>query len=152
TRTSLVLGTPYYVAPEQMKAGAPADHRADIFAIGVMLYELLTQQLPVGRFAPPSSLSNVPSSMDGVVLRCLESDPDRRFPDVTSLRRALTAAGTSSKGTRRKIGWLAAGAIVMALAAWGVKAALTDRPGDIAHASGPVEATADVGPKPAAAV
>jgi hypothetical protein len=151
TRTSLVLGTPYYVAPEQMKAGAPVDHRADIFAIGVMLYELLTRQLPMGRFAPPSRLSRVPPNMDGVVLRCLESDPDRRFADVASLRQALAAACKSSAGRHRRIGWLAAAAIVLALAAWGIKAALTDRPRDIAHAGRPVETTADAVPKPAAA-
>jgi hypothetical protein len=151
TRTSLVLGTPYYVAPEQMKAGAAVDHRVDIFAIGVMLYELLTRQLPMGRFAPPSRLSKVRPSMDDVVLRCLESDPDRRFPDVASLRRALAAARKSPTGTHRKIGWLAAGAIVLALAAWGVKAALTDRPRDIAQARRLIETAADTSSKQATA-
>lgn len=144
TRTSLVMGTPYYVAPEQMRSGATPDHRADIFAIGVMLYELLTGQLPMGRFARPSRISGAPPAIDAVVMQCLESDPEQRFPDVASLRRALSAAGRGAVSSARRIGLVACAAIVLALALWGVRVVLTRTPLDLAQTKAePAVAAAD---------
>ena len=89
TKTGFVVGTPFYAAPEQMTPTKAIDARADIFSIGVMLYEMLTGQLPRGRFARPSQLAKVPASLDAVTLRCLESDPERRYRDAASVRQAL---------------------------------------------------------------
>ena len=70
TQTGFVVGTPFYAAPEQMTAASHVDTRADIYSIGVMLYEALAGQLPRGRFAPPSHHRKVPAGADAVVLRC----------------------------------------------------------------------------------
>ncbi len=118
TKTGFVVGTPFYAAPEQMTPTKAIDARADIFSIGVMLYEMLTGQLPRGRFAPPSQLAQVPTALDAVTLRCLESDPERRYRDVASVRKALGAAMTATARWRRVASWLAASAAVGALIVW----------------------------------
>ncbi len=82
----LSLGTLHYMAPEQAADMAGADHRADIYAVGVTLYEMLTGRVPVGRFSLPSQLnSEIPPDIDPVVLRCLETDPAARYPTVGRL-------------------------------------------------------------------
>jgi eukaryotic-like serine/threonine-protein kinase len=99
-----VEGTPLYMAPEQI-LGKRCDHRTDIYAFGLLAYELLTKRLPFkGRDqdeimhghlnrSPPSMRSHIPTlspELDGFVLRLLEKDPARRYPDMTSVIRMLT--------------------------------------------------------------
>ena len=79
TATAQVMGTPHYMAPEQIEKPNEVDHRADIFALGVVFYELLTGELPVGRFPPPSQRVKVDVSLDRVVLRTLEKEPGLRY-------------------------------------------------------------------------
>ena len=86
TRTEQVMGTPHYMAPEQMKDSGVVDHRADIFALGVVFYELLTGELPVGRFPPPSRLVQVDVRLDEVVLRTLEKEPAMRYQQASELQ------------------------------------------------------------------
>jgi len=88
TRDSQLLGTPHYMAPEQWR-GAAVDHRADIFALGVVFYELLTGQLPVGDFAPPSQRTGVPRRLDQIVRKALAQDPGRRYQQAEELDRDL---------------------------------------------------------------
>ena len=78
TETGKVLGTPHYMAPEQLEHPQDVDQRADIYSLGVVFYEMLTGELPIGRFAPPSEKSAVDPRMDEVVLHTLERERERR--------------------------------------------------------------------------
>ena len=80
-----VMGTPNYMAPEQIEHPADVDHRADIFALGVVFYELLTGELPIGRFPPPSKKVAIDLRLDEVVLRTLEKEPSLRYQQAREL-------------------------------------------------------------------
>lgn len=86
TGTHQVMGTPAYMAPEQMEGTKGVDHRADLFSLGVVFYELLTGELPLGRFAPPSQKYSLDIRLDEVVLRSLEKEPDRRYQHARQIK------------------------------------------------------------------
>ncbi|MBK8977760.1 MAG: serine/threonine protein kinase [Planctomycetes bacterium] len=88
TATSQLLGTPHYMAPEQLR-GAAVDHRADIFALSVMLYEMLTGQLPIGHFTPPSKRAGTAPRLDDIVMRALAEEPERRYQHASEVSRDL---------------------------------------------------------------
>lgn len=79
TATHQVMGTIRYMAPEQMEGARGIDHRADIYSLGVVFYELLTGELPLGRFAPPSKKVQIDVRLDEIVLRALEKEPQQRY-------------------------------------------------------------------------
>lgn len=85
THTNQVMGTLHYMAPEQLEKPTAVDHRADIYSLGVVFYELLTGHLPVGRFKPPSTDSGVDARLDEVVLRALEREPDERYQSANQV-------------------------------------------------------------------
>ena len=92
TRTDVVMGTFNYMAPEQQRSST-VDHRADIYALGVVLYEMLTGELPVGHFAPPSRKVRgdaLDTRVDDVVLKALESEPERRYQRASHMGRAVS--------------------------------------------------------------
>ena len=93
TNTGAALGTPHYMAPEQFEKPATVDHRADIYSLGVVSYELLTGELPIGRFAAPSSKTPVNSTVDDVVFRTLEKDRERRFQSAGEMRTQVEHLG-----------------------------------------------------------
>ncbi len=78
TLSRVVMGTPGYMAPEQYQ-GMKVDHRADIYSLGAVFYEMLTGDIPVGRFDPPSSKVQIDVRLDEIVLRALEAEPARRY-------------------------------------------------------------------------
>jgi len=86
TQTAQIMGTPSYMAPEQIEHPDEVDHRADIFALGVVFYELLTGELPIGRFPPPSKKVEVDVRLDGIVLRALEKEPSLRYQQASEFQ------------------------------------------------------------------
>ncbi len=108
TQTRQIMGTPNYMAPEQIENPGVVDHRADIYSLGVVFYELLTGELPVGRFPPPSRKVEIDVRIDDIVLRTLEKEPGLRYQqaselktDVVSFSRA-EAPATGDPGSRER--------------------------------------------------
>ncbi len=105
TRTAQVMGTPQYMAPEQIEHPGDVDHRADIYSLGVIFYEMLTGELPVGRFPPPSQKVEVDVRLDRVVLRTLEKEPRLRCQQASELRtevESLFDPSTPEQGGQRR--------------------------------------------------
>jgi tRNA A-37 threonylcarbamoyl transferase component Bud32 len=86
TGSRQVMGTLDYMAPEQRATPQAVDHRADIYSLGVVFYEMLTGELPLGRFAPPSEKAPVDGRLDEVVFRALEREPDRRYQRISAVK------------------------------------------------------------------
>jgi len=93
TRTHLLLGTYEYMAPEQRERSREADERSDLYAAGVVLYEMLTGELPIGRFEMPSQRrpGECDRRIDALVERSLEKDPARRFQRAEEMSGAVSA-------------------------------------------------------------
>lgn len=92
-----VMGTPHYMAPEQLERPLSVDHRADIYSLGVVFYELLTGDLPLGKFLPPSRKVQVDVRLDEIVLRALENDPARRYQHASEVKSGVETV-TNSPG------------------------------------------------------
>jgi serine/threonine protein kinase len=86
TQTNHVMGTMNYMAPEQWERPLEVDHRADIYSLGVVIYEMLTGELPVGRFPLPSQKVQIDVRLDEIVLHTLEKEPSLRYQRVSDLK------------------------------------------------------------------
>ncbi|MGP8020041.1 MAG: protein kinase domain-containing protein [Limisphaerales bacterium] len=93
-----VVGTPHYMAPEQIEKPLSVDHRADIYSLGVVFYEMLTGELPLGKFAPPSKKVQIDVRLDEVVLHALEKEPDRRYQQASQVKTAVETIVTTPSG------------------------------------------------------
>jgi serine/threonine protein kinase/tetratricopeptide (TPR) repeat protein len=92
-----IMGTPHYMAPEQVEKPQTVDHRADIYSLGVVFYEMLTGELPLGKFQPPSQKVQVDVRLDEVVLRSLAKEPELRYQNVSEIKtRVETIASTNA--------------------------------------------------------
>ncbi len=129
-------GTPQYMAPEQKERGR-ADHRADIYSLGVVFYELLTGELPAEQLQPPSRKVQMDVRLDEIVMRALHGQPERRYRTVLDLKTQVEAvaatpspsvvppdspradSSTSSAGAarspRRGRGWLIGAGLILLL-------------------------------------
>jgi len=116
TQSNVAMGTANYMAPEQRKDAKRADHKADIYSFGVMTYELLTGELPVGKFPPPSKVVNgLDPRWDALIERCLESNPAGRphsalelahtLEALAGLAKAMQLAPRTRKNTRKSGVW-----------------------------------------------
>ena len=110
TRSHAALGTPRYMAPEQLAGASGTDHRVDVYALGVVLYELLTGQIPAGHFDPPSEkVPTLNPRIDEVVLRALSAEPNRRFSTAlevkSSLREAIAKPMLTRQERARTLAW-----------------------------------------------
>jgi hypothetical protein len=90
-----VVGTPHYMAPEQIEKPATVDHRADIYSLGVVFYEMLTGELPLGKFQPPSHKVQVDVRLDEIVLHALEKEPERRYQQASQVKTAVETISNS---------------------------------------------------------
>jgi len=93
TMTGQVMGTPAYMAPEQIEKPTLVDHRADIYSLGVVFYEMLTGELPLGRFQAPSKKVSIDVRLDDVVLRTLEKEPELRYQQVRDVKTDVESLG-----------------------------------------------------------
>ena len=129
TAAGSVVGTPQYLSPEVLR-GAQADARGDVWAFGVMLYQMLSGRLPfdgatpfemssaILREAPPSLPASVPTALRAVVDRCLQKEPASRYQHASEIRAALEAARTGGAAplhARPRSWWLFAGAAAAAV-------------------------------------
>jgi serine/threonine protein kinase len=90
TQTHMAVGTPDFVAPEALIPGMPVDGRADLYAMGVMLYQMLTGEVPRGAWQPPSvRVPGVDRRFDDIVIKAMQTDREARYSSATELRQHL---------------------------------------------------------------
>ncbi len=99
TQAGSAVGTPQYMAPEQIKNSAEVDHRADIYSLGVVFYQMLTGELPSAKIEPPSRKVYIDVRLDEVVLRALEKKPELRYQQANDVKTCVeTIAQTPPVG------------------------------------------------------
>jgi len=123
-----VVGTPHYMAPEQIEHPQAVDHRADIYSLGVVFYEMLTGELPLGKFQPPSKKVHIDVRLDEVVLHTLEKEPERRYQHVSEVKTDVeeithspgsqTSPPAVSETTRQQVRGPAMGLVVTGIFNW----------------------------------
>ncbi len=87
TATEVVLGTLAFIAPEVLEGRKTVDQRADLYAVGVMLYQMLTGRVPHGRFKLPSQLRReLDPRLDAIIVKATEADPEHRYPTASAIR------------------------------------------------------------------
>ncbi len=98
TDAGKVMGTPQYMSPEQITAPGEVDHRADIYALGVVFYQMLTGELPGKKIEAPSKKVHIDVRLDEIVLRALEKKPELRYQQVSDVKTCVeTIAAAAQK-------------------------------------------------------
>jgi len=97
TGSNMAMGTPDFIAPETLMAGMRVDHRADIYAVGVMLYQMLTGHIPRGRFELPSGMAaKVDKGFDAIVDKAMQTDREKRYSTALEMKTAVERVGSAS--------------------------------------------------------
>jgi len=167
TATSVIMGTPHYMSPEQIKDSRNVDARADVYSIGVLLYEILTGNLPTGIPKPASQIiKDLPPSLDPIVEKCVEPEPANRYQNVSDLKQALSsvldivsggtfeskkpapagAEGSGTSGLRKTVGVLLI-LVVLILTGVGVWGLTTQRTLPMIEASAEAVDPGDISPE-----
>ena len=102
TRTGARIGTPHYMAPEQVETPDQVDHRADIYSLGVVFYELLTGELPLGRFPAPSIKAGLDARVDDIVFRALAKERELRQQTADQMKAEVEGLGGTESEERDK--------------------------------------------------
>jgi serine/threonine protein kinase len=100
TRTGARIGTPHYMAPEQVETPEQVDHRADIYSLGVVFYELLTGELPLGRFPAPSIKAGLDARVDDIVFRALAKERELRQQTANQVKAEVEGLGETESQER----------------------------------------------------
>lgn len=100
TDSDVRLGTPRYMAPEQWERTRAVDHRTDIYALGLLIYELLTGELPTLQYQPPSVRVGSDPRLDKVVARSLRPKPDDRYQTALEIKSELDRIATTLRWYR----------------------------------------------------
>lgn len=103
TMTGAALGSTAYIAPEQIENPDDVDHRADIYSLGVVFYEMLTGGLPLGRFPAPSEKSGSDPRLDEVVFRALEKERERRYQSAAEVKTGVEGHASESRFSRAAV-------------------------------------------------
>jgi serine/threonine protein kinase len=103
TMTGTVMGTPDYMAPEQMR-GMNVDHRADIYSLGVMVYEMFCREVPRGAFEPPSVRIGCDPRIDPIVIRAMQPNPERRYQNTHEMRTDVSAVRQPALAPETEVG------------------------------------------------
>ncbi len=98
TEAGKIMGTPKYMSPEQIEAPGTVDHRADIYALGVVFYQMLTGEMPDQELQPPSQKVRIDVRLDEVVLRALEQKPSLRYQQASILKTEVETIVASEIG------------------------------------------------------
>ena len=98
------MGTPHYMAPEQIENPQKVDHRADIYSLGVVFYEMLTGELPLGNFPPPSQKVQMDVRLDEVVLHALEKEPERRYQQASEVKTDVETIAATPRAPSARAG------------------------------------------------
>lgn len=109
TDANKVIGTPQYMSPEQIQAPGAVDHRADIYALGVVFYQMLTGELPGKRLEPPSNKVSIDVRLDEVVLRALEKRPELRYQQASDFKtqvETIAASQSASSSPPHSHAWM----------------------------------------------
>ncbi len=101
TDAGKVMGTPQYMSPEQIQAPGEVDHRADIYALGVVFYQMLTGELPGKKIEAPSKKVSIDVRLDEIVLRALEKKPELRYQQVSEVKTMVETIVATPPGSSR---------------------------------------------------
>ena len=102
TDAGKVMGTPQYMSPEQRENPGEVDHRADIYALGVVFYQMLTGELPGKRIEPPSRKVQIDVRLDEIVMRALEKKPALRYQQASVLKTEVETIVSTPRNSRGK--------------------------------------------------